>query len=729
MKGLQTTSPALGWLLMSLLAAPLAAAPLTLQGETQSYSIDPDTLAISVNKIPVSAGQPARQVDQLQQDEQQASWHWPAQDARVNVKLDGDDLLLTLVSDSPRQLAWYSLPKNQTHLSLAFGEGSRFSVRDSDWLGYVGDELAELNTHHDLKLPLWSQDAGKQTYSWILQTPYDNQLSFTRKGGRLQLSAQHEFSSVNRQAPMVVRLSVGDDWLAGARRYREWLQGEGAWQSLADKFARIPAGRRLIGASHVYLWGDALLDRQDVKDWPGLQATLRQQPAWLQGFSGEERAALAASAPEPWQQTLIMAGLNRLIASLLPLPAQQGPLSQSKVLALRQQWVQGQFGEQLVAQERWGQGLSLPVVEALQQAGLRKLWLGTPQWTAALQQGDALTAAQRLGYLVGSYDSYDTAIPPGSNDSWLTAQLPVEIGKRCAILEANGTPKPGFGGEGVYLNPGCTLPFAKSRMSELARTSGINSLVLDVDGTAMASNDDNPAHQQGSQAMIADRNARMSWVGERLGLVLGSEDGNALTSKPLMFAHGIQSWGFGWEDAAMRQQAKSPYYLGKWWPDEAPQLFFQPARLKPRYLKTVFNPADRLPLYQAVFHDAVLNSHHWLLDNLKFPGIKEERALLGLLYNTPPLVNLSRSTLDSRLPELVRLDSQFAPLHEALWDKALVGFRWRDGVGRVQETRFSDGSRLVANFSQSTMMLDGHKLPGRQLLVALKGKPVTLLKM
>lgn len=729
MKGLQTTSPALGWLLMSLLAAPLAAAPLTLQGETQSYSIDPDTLAISVNKIPVSAGQPARQVDQLQQDEQQASWHWPTQDARVNVKLDGDDLLLTLVSDSPRQLAWYSLPKNQTHLSLAFGEGSRFSVRDSDWLGYVGDELAELNTHHDLKLPLWSQDAGKQTYSWILQTPYDNQLSFTRKGGRLQLSAQHEFNSVNRQAPMVVRLSVGDDWLAGARRYREWLQGEGAWQSLADKFARIPAGRRLIGASHVYLWGDALLDRQDVKDWPGLQATLRQQPAWLQGFSGEERAALAASAPEPWQQTLIMAGLNRLIASLLPLPAQQGPLSQSKVLALRQQWVKGQFGEQLVAQERWGQGLSLPVVEALQQAGLRKLWLGTPQWTAALQQGDALTAAQRLGYLVGSYDSYDTAIPPGSNDSWLTAQLPVEIGKRCAILEANGKPKPGFGGEGVYLNPGCTLPFAKSRMSELARTSGINSLFLDVDGTAMASNDDNPAHQQGSQAMIADRNARMSWVGERLGLVLGSEDGNALTSKPLMFAHGIQSWGFGWEDAAMRRQAKSPYYLGKWWPDEAPQLFFQPARLKPRYLKTVFNPADRLPLYQAVFHDAVLNSHHWLLDNLKFPGIREERALLGLLYNTPPLVNLSRSTLDSRLPELVRLDSQFAPLHEALWDKALVGFRWRDGVGRVQETRFSDGSRLVANFSQSTMILDGHKLPGRQLLVALKGKPVTLLKM
>jgi len=225
--------PALLWLPQTL------AAPLQLQGETLSYRIDPDTLAISVNGVQVSAGQSARQVDRLQQDEQQASWQWPAQETRVEVRLDGEDLLLTLISSGPRQLSWYSLPKNQTHLSMAFGEGSRFSVRDSDWLGYIGDELAEIDTHHDLKLPLWSQDAGKRTYSWILQSPYDNKLSFSRKGGRLQLAASHEFNHFN-PAPLGIRLSVGDDWLAGARRYREWLQAEGAWQSLADSQTGMP---------------------------------------------------------------------------------------------------------------------------------------------------------------------------------------------------------------------------------------------------------------------------------------------------------------------------------------------------------------------------------------------------------------------------------------------------------------------------------------------------------
>lgn len=81
-----------------------------------------------------------------------------------------------------------------------------------------------------------------------------------------------------------------------------------------------------------------------MKAWPALQARLQQKPEWLQTFNAEEREALAAAHPEVWQQTLIMAGLNRLIASQLPLPAQQGPQAQSKVLALRQQWVKGQLG-------------------------------------------------------------------------------------------------------------------------------------------------------------------------------------------------------------------------------------------------------------------------------------------------------------------------------------------------------------------------------------------------
>lgn len=63
------------------------------------------------------------------------------------------------------------------------------------------------------------------------------------------------------------------------------------------------------------------------------------------------------------------------------------------------------------------------------------------------------------------------------------------------------------------------------------------------------------------------------------------------------------------------------------------------------------------------------------------------------------MFHLSRATLAARLPAIKRADAAFRPLHQALWDKALTDFRWLDRDGWVQQTTFSDGSTLTANFS------------------------------
>lgn len=105
-------------------------------------------------------------------------------------------------------------------------------------------------------------------------------------------------------------------------------------------------------------------------------------------------------------------------------------------------------------------------------------------------------------------------------------------------------------------------------------------------------------------------------------------------------------------------------------------------------------------MYQAVFHDTIISTHHWTFDNLKFPEVQVTRELLSQLYNTAPLYNLSRSTLHQRLPAMMKSNSVYRPLHEALWDQKMVGFQWLDNQGWVQETRFSDGSIIMANFSK-----------------------------
>ncbi|WP_425234177.1 glycoside hydrolase [Vibrio cholerae] len=51
------------------------------------------------------------------------------------------------------------------------------------------------------------------------------------------------------------------------------------------------------------------------------------------------------------------------------------------------------------------------------------------------------------------------------------------------------------------------------------------------------------------------------------------------------------------------------------------------------------------------------------------------------------------------MEQLKHYQQGFLPLHEQLWDKALVDFRWLDKQGQVQQTRFSDGWILSAYFS------------------------------
>ncbi len=81
-----------------------------------------------------------------------------------------------------------------------------------------------------------------------------------------------------------------------------------------------------------------------------------------------------------------------------------------------------------------------------------------------------------------------------------------------------------------------------------------------------------------------------------------------------------------------------------------------------------------------------------------------------MLYNTPPMVHLTRdkalSSSSPRIKALKHYQDGFEPMHEQLWDKQLVDFDWLDKSGEVQQTEFSDGSKIIANFSNKTFRHD-----------------------
>ncbi|RBH45945.1 hypothetical protein C3F00_037375, partial [Pseudomonas sp. MWU13-2860] len=100
-----------------------------------------------------------------------------------------------------------------------------------------------------------------------------------------------------------------------------------------------------------------------------------------------------------------------------------------------------------------------------------------------------------------------------------------------------------------------------------------------------------------------------------------------------------------------------------------------------------YRPQYRLPLYQAVFHDSIVTSNHWLYDNLKFSNAYEDNLLAQWLYNVPPLWHLSAASLERRLPLMRCVDRVFQPLHRRLATQPLSGFAWLTSDRQVQQTR------------------------------------------
>lgn len=488
---------------------------------------------------------------------------------------------------------------------------------------------------------------------------------------------------------------------------------------------------KLIGASHVYLFGKDPLSIQDVSDWWGLK-TWYLKSSKLRVSAEAKRELSSLSKGKDWfsqyQKQLLLDSISQSLLVLYPVgnPTLENNTikAQYKAAQDKKNWLLKHASPYLNSSETWGQALSSDMLTNLNKAGLNKLWLGFDNWMPAFYQPNAVALAKQSGYLVGTYDSYNTAIPAKLNDNWLTAQLPEPMRQSCAIELADGSLKKGFRGNGFYLNPNCHLEYVKQRAQDIMRFGNFNSLFLDVDATAMAREDysgsiDSHSNSNGNgntneSDMLSGFNNRMQWLSEQPSLVLGSEDGNSLTTKGIAFAHGLETVGFGWTDKDMKENHQSPYYLGRWYPDHKPDFFFKPAEVKEPYKSLLFSPQYRIPLYQAVFHDEVINTHHWHSDSLKFTNVQAERDLTAMLYNTPPMVHLTRdealSSSSPRIKALKHYQDGFEPMHEQLWDKQLVDSEWLDKSGDVQQTEFSDGSKIIANFSDQTFHQRGLKV-------------------
>ncbi|MGI5166359.1 glycoside hydrolase [Spirillospora sp. CA-253888] len=337
----------------------------------------------------------------------------------------------------------------------------------------------------------------------------------------------------------------------------------------------------------------------------------------------------------------------------------------------------------------WGDAMTAGSVRRMKGLGLDRMWLGYDS-TGDPMKPDAVAAAGRAGYLVGPYDSWANAQPPATADT-PSSRWPDDLYPKGCVHDAAGKAVEGFHGRGCYLSSQALAkgPYLADRTKAMT-ANGATGYFLDVDAAGELFRDHSPSHPMTEAQDRANRVARMGRLSERY--VVGSEKAAGWANKVIAFDHGAgtESANFLWP---LERDKES---WGRYWPPAGPKFFFKPVDLPADAAKGMFDPSYRLPLYETVLHDSVVNLDRWELSLYKLPNVKRTRVLLAMLYNTPLNFTVDGTTLAQHGQEMVKLQRFFGPLHKAT--EPMTDFRWLTPDHRVQQTKFGKTLTMTANF-------------------------------
>lgn len=567
-----------GWLLLAAIACQ--AQQIQLDGWTAI--VNPSTLAITMRvdgqEILAAAGEPNLR--------RHGFTH--------TLTANGRRLLIRIESPKEQTLTWPRTGADPRFHALILPEGEGLYVPNTSaaWRRRIAGRCYE--AHGQLSMPFWSFHTGRRTITFHTPTDLRTDLCVEDNNGRLHAVAAHHFLNRDQRPAYEIELFPGGPSpIAPALDYREGLHRT----TLLDKIRANPEIAKLLGALHMYVWGDG------------------RTPAFI---------------------------------------------------------------------------------AALQQSGIARAWIGYDQNEATQKYvaGPAVIAAARhAGFLIGPYDTYANAQDPVKGED-PSSRWPGDLFPKGCIVKPDGKPLAGFAARGCELSSEALerlhrQPLAARLDHQLRHRP--SSYFLDVDAFGQLYDDYSPAHPMTKAQDRANRLARMSDARAR-GVVLGSEHGAAWSVPVLDFGHGIHSVQ---NSALWGRQSE----FGGWWPPDRPRIFFQTVDPGPEFVAAKYDPAFRLPLYQAAFHDAVVSTDRWDAPLSKFPALMARRQLLELLYGVPSIWAMDLRQWKESQAAILKLQSFFDPLHREIGLLPLTAFAWLTPDRLVQQTHFGNTVTITANFS------------------------------
>lgn len=350
-----------------------------------------------------------------------------------------------------------------------------------------------------------------------------------------------------------------------------------------------------------------------------------------------------------------------------------------------------------------------PATERLKGAPI--LWGGTDVWRFVrearadgllrgvlsnahhgLWEIDALRRLNEMGYITLEYDAFADILdgPTGFN--------------RDNVEQTALHPRPGLGPQTGWVDDmhaytirssAYGLRALKTYVPEALARYGFNGRFIDVSMAMHLHEDHHPEHTFDKRQDLAYRREVYAWL-NGLGLVLGTEHGNDWGADLVEYTEGSLSGPHWWlhndRDGWSINRLQKPR---------------DPGDYRPEYLKFGIGYAERIPLWQLVYHDCLVTTFYWGdVPGFHFharPELSDRMDLFTLLYGGVPLFWRDKNGYEwpENRARFMRSYHHTCPFHEEVGFSRLLSHEFLSDDAALQRTRFASGHEVVVNFDDA----------------------------
>jgi len=213
-----------------------------LKGGNMNLTINPKTLEVineteDGQKVVISDPVNVFNITALKKNSEEVSFRIEDERTEVVFKLEEDRLVVSFEREDEGYFSWPVLKSTYgfENYIIPNNEGEFIPKDDKRFLEHL-TQYESLDCVEFLSMPFFAFQNGKNTYTYILTSPFNNEISFSENRGNTGLSIAHEYTSNHERKIFSYEISVGQrNPIFPAKVFRDYLIRTDQFVSLEEK--------------------------------------------------------------------------------------------------------------------------------------------------------------------------------------------------------------------------------------------------------------------------------------------------------------------------------------------------------------------------------------------------------------------------------------------------------------------------------------------------------------